>query len=452
MPYTEQQLADIGAVLQDPKATEDLRKVDPQALDAMLADPEVQALQRELTFEPGVTPAEEGLPSALAAMQYGSGLVHAGAYRGAKGLKLADVQKELDKPLREKEALALKLRGQFPGTSEYLAASGHPVPAGYEPVVDIAGGVLADPATYTPLIGGKIGKALNWATRPTGKLVEKGGEALYGSAFSKADAVLKESGKAPITPLLRNEGVWGTAKSVEEQALKIADKLEKRASKIVDETEAAGGIVSPTEITQGRPWDIAEETSKLKSSMARAEADKMLDELSEIEKLGEASPSIARKTKTYLYGKLGTRHFKEYNDSPVWQDFMASLANNWKQSVEDAATRTLGPGKGDELRQINDELGRLLTVRKTLSKSGAAEDAAQALTPFEATLLARASTGQPTAAISLAAGKAARLGRMTLPKTGLGLGIQKLGGGGGVVSSPIWPLMKHSLAESIKEE
>jgi hypothetical protein len=136
------------------------------------------------------------------------------------------------------------------------------------------------------------------------------------------------------------------------------------------------------------------------------------------------SPALASDIKTSLTKELPENLYKESSRPGTVQDLIMEAAGGYKTATEEAVRRAL-PDAPRQLGQVNEELGALLTARKTFDKGARKATLGEQMVPsqVDAMLL---SLANPAA---FAAKKAVTAARTPDVLTRAGLGLYDVGKG-----------------------
>lgn len=131
--------------------------------------------------------------------------------------------------------------GQAPGSADYLERAGldegprfdlNPLAEGDTSLRDIEGfglDVVSDPLTLVAKgvkgAKGLIGKAGRLATRPIGEALESTGKKTYKSGLKRIDQEVAKYGKEPVSDVLMNERITGSAREIFDKMNILGEKL-----------------------------------------------------------------------------------------------------------------------------------------------------------------------------------------------------------------------------------
>lgn len=301
------------------------------------------------------------------------------------------------------------------------------------------GDVLLDPLTYasggTAMLAksGKLGKTattLDKAFNPLSKITESSGKSIYKSGLKRLDQEAIKYGKEPVSDVLMKYGVSGSYDSIRKKMDDIAGNLTQRQKGLLLEADNAGKKVDMSGAMKNAEDMIADirasRNPELQSVADALEKDvqkyKMLDSMP----TGVEGPTFpigvqqANDFKTAIYEKLPKGAWAESVSGldPAFLRGKKAQARGLKEGVEDAVAQI---GKGDELVQINDELGRILTTREKATAEGFKEANKNAFTSVDAMI---AGARNPEMLIMK---KLADVAKMTGPRTTVGKAMYNAG-------------------------
>lgn len=284
--------------------------------------------------------------------------------------------------------------------------------------------------------------------------MEDAGKSIYKSGLKRIDQEGLKYGKEPVSDLLIQEGVAGGYGKISSAMDALsADRVAKQKA-ILAEADKAGIKVDMTDSMK----PIDEMIAELKASRdpkAQAVARKLEGESARYKSLDTLPEGVegpifpigvqqANDFKTSIYGDLPKGAFAEAvsGKSPMYISGQKQMARGLKEGVESAAGQI---NKGDELKQINDELGRLLTSQDRAQAEAIKEANKNAVTSVDAMI---AGANNPK---MLLLKKAADIAKMTGPRTYTGRTLYNQGKG--ELSGPIWDLLlRHSLINAPRDE
>ena len=318
-------------------------------------------------------------------------------------------------PQTAKEDVSKTIRGQSPMFSERLER------AGMQPgLLTGVAGFVADVATDP---GGSVLKAMS-----------RGGKSIFKGGLKNIDKAVEAFGKKPPSEVLLEHGVKGpvTNKGLLKRSGKIAADLGQTKQGILIEADRAGGAVNFGKSIEDMDQLVASKLTS-KDPAVRNAAEKTKELIDEYRNIGITTLSEADAIKTNLYKriqqKFGKNVWAAQREGTIDADILKGVSGAVKSSIEQGVERATG--KGGVLKQVNNDLGSLLTARKAVGKAvekEAKEGGLKGLllpTQIDAMVFA---SGHPELVI---AKKAAQAGRMqavrTATQTGLGSAMMKLG-------------------------
>jgi hypothetical protein len=304
-----------------------------------------------------------------------------------------------------------------------------------------------DPLTYATLGASSAGKAKKLLVAPASEAMEQAGKAIYKSGLKRIDQEAIKYGKEPVSDVLMKYGISGSAGSIQNQMDDLAGKLYKQQQGILQAADEAGQVVPMQDAMKAAENYVAGIRAS-RDPVKQAAADKLLSSIADYKKLdvmpngrfGPAQPigvMQANEFKTSIYDSLPKGAWAEAASGlePSLIAGKKQQARGLKESVEAAASNI---GKGDELKQLNDELGRLLTTKDKALSEANKEANKNLFTSVDGII---AGANNPT---MLAVKKAADFAKMTGPRTSTGKFLYNQGKG--ELSGPIWDILLRQAA------
>jgi len=267
-----------------------------------------------------------------------------------------------------------------------------------------------------------------------GALLAKGmtavGKPIYRSGLKRIDQEVAKYGKEPVSDILEKEGVWGSAKNIQEQMDLLANIKANKANKYIEQATEAGGQVSMQEAmkpTLERIADIKASRSPVTAPLAdelTALSNQFLDlEKPSLEGIpGIVTPQQGLQFKQELYQGVPKGAWNENAKNTAWNVAQKEMARGMKEATESSVGKTLSPFEQAQYSQLNDELGRLLTSKEKQMMQANVEGNRNIVTPVDA-MIGASSGGLPMLALK----KAADVAKLTGPRTAVGMGLQKAG-------------------------
>lgn len=312
--------------------------------------------------------------------------------------------------------------------------------------------VVADPLTYFTLGASNLGKA-GKLLKPGSAALESGGKAIYKSGLKRIDQEALKYGKEPVSDVLMKYGISGSADAIQKQMDNLAGALSNKQKGLLELADSAGVSV---------PMADAMKPAEEYISSIKATRDPVLQDA--VSKLEDAVGSYKNldvmpahlQGPPQLIGVQQANNFKSsiYDSLPkgAWAESASGMspalitgkkqqARGLKEAVEQAVDSI---GKGDDLRQINDELGRILTTQDKAASEAAKEANKNAFTSVDAMI---AGSNNPT---MLAVKKAADLAKMTGPRTNVGKFLYEQGRG--KTSGPVWDMLLRQAVIGANQE
>lgn len=339
------------------------------------------------------------------------------------------------------EDYAKALRGKAPGTSQYMERMGVPegprlsdtIPGLYsddgegiftlkrggafDPTARGAGGfvgdILLDPATYATFgtnalvkLGGKAAKAAKVADvilRPSDKLLQWTGKAIYKRPFKALDAESKAMGKKiPFSDLAWDELGVGSKTGLAHKAAKLSDHYDKVREGLYKQADDAGARVNLDKAVLNAEANVAD-MAKIPSQEEAADAiDKLiarhrkairLPDQREMEfnnAFGQGALNAGRSLsmgeasswKTGLYDTLPNSAFSQAAKTTEGHRVVKEFARDIDKAMVDEANRVV-PGLGDQISNIDDRWGTLLTSAERLNKEALKESQRRIVTAMD---------------------------------------------------------------------
>lgn len=331
------------------------------------------------------------------------------------------------------------------------------------------GDTLIDPLTYAKagkaVLGSPaLGKILDYAANPLEKGLKATGTYMYKTApvMKAADYVSERFKKNPISDYLMEKGVWGTAKKIDVKAQNLAEKADNYRKTILELADAKGGRMDMDAAMQ-----LAQEKiNAMKASRDPAlqgVADQMQAVVNEYKGLGakpagtttrqvpsadlignDGKPLMVTETiptpaveapttsqgagfKSSIYNKIGDAAYDQAKNTQAGKAVQKRIAAGLNEEAARSAER-VHPGLGKTMRDVNDELGGLLTTHKVINNEAKKEFNKNFWTAVDSIVasggfLTPGHTFDPHA---LAIKKATDISKGNAFRTGGGLGLRKL--------------------------
>jgi hypothetical protein len=332
-------------------------------------------------------------------------------------------------------------------------------------VAGFVGDVALDPLTYLTAGGstlaktGKAGAAAEKVLKPASNLMEAGGKSMYKSGLTRIDQEAMKYGKDPVSDVLLKHDIAGSANTIYNKMRELSENLVGQQKGLLSQADEAGKTVDMTQSMRLADEEIANMRLS-RDPRKQAAAATLQDEVASYKTLDSLPPGAegpimpvgvqqANDFKTSLYQSIPQGDWAETLSGldPQLIKGRKAQARGLKESVEGAVD---GIGKGAEIRQINDELGRLLTTNDKAWNEAIKEQNKNIFSSVDGGLLGIAISDPGKAAILLAK-KAADAAKMTGPRT---VGGQMLRNQGrGQLSGPIWDiLLRQQMIEANRDE
>ena len=332
--------------------------------------------------------------------------------------------------------------------------------------------------------GGKLAQAAKTVASPLEAAARSGGRSMYKSGLKRIDQEAAKFGKEPVSDVLINRGIAGGAESIYRQMDELAEQLANQRTSIFTRADIEGGAAS-MQAAMGKAEALLQDLRASRDPIKQAAADKLEAEILEYRKLDPSlvevptgqtkivqagpvqspetgfvtadyisrpitadftpveavdvmkqvmtppiRPSQATGMKTSLYDTLPKGTFQEtvaaaQGVSPDLTRGRKAMAAGLNEEAAAAVERVL-PGEGERIKQINDELSRLLTTKDKQQMEAFKEANKNIITSVDAPMLALAAEGKISPLV-IAAKKAADIAKMTGPRTLLGRELYNLG-------------------------
>lgn len=305
------------------------------------------------------------------------------------------------------------LQGTAPTSEEYLKRQGAPDTTSTK-ATGIALDILKDPTTYMGIA--PLKQLLSRAS-------QKAGKNIYKSGLKAIDIEAAKYGKEPVSDVLLKEGITGSAEEIQKKMDDLARSYKSEVDSILKKADEAGGTVSMREAMEPVQQKINSIRATRDPNLQKL-ADTMEKDLQQYYKLERptdtvmattkpVTPSQASGFKSSEYSKIGDEAYKEASQTPVGKSLQKTKARGLKEAVEKSVEKVSGKQSAEELRQLNDKLGRLLTTDEKAIQEAAKEIRKNAVTSVDAPLAVL----DPKAAIMK---KLADVSKMTGPRTKAG--------------------------------
>jgi hypothetical protein len=312
--------------------------------------------------EPEESTTMKALKTAGKVLDYPGGLVRAGVGRvlGLGGEELSKAAVEGNAPT---SAQLLEKAGVDEGPNYQVPGLGH---VSLRDVEGLALDIASDPLTAVTKLAKEapyIGKLIN----APGEAADTVGKWLYNSAFSSVDAKLAKKGVEPVSALMAERGVTGTAKQVEQKATEIAGEMSNFRQSLYNKADQLGAKVdlANPNITKRTDGVIAAMKKDPGLAPQAAELEAMLQRY---KNAGQVSLADASEFKTNLYNALPASAFDGFGKAKsTAMRFKAALASDLRQAIVDAGEQA-DKGLGDAIAKTNDKWGLLISAKKPLNQ------------------------------------------------------------------------------------
>lgn len=348
----------------------------------------------------------------------------------------------------------------------------------------LAADIATDPLTYATFGASALGKA-GKALKPVSNTLESTGKSIYKSGLKRIDQEALKYGKEPVSDLLMKYNISGSAGSIQKQMDQLAGDLVGKQKALLAQADQAGNVVdlnkamaetdqliaqiraSKDPMLQGVAQQLESEVKGYKALSASpasvttkqvpsAKLDlsnpyqpkQLMEEVVEtIPGRPGVTPSQASGFKTSVYESLPKGAFAENiavqsGKHPQLLAGQKKIAKGLKESVEDASSGLQVDGL--DLKQLNEQLGRVLTTKDKQMAEAFKEANKNLFTSVDGMI---AGSQNPW---MFAFKKAADVAKMTGPRTTVGKGMSNLGRG--ALSGPALDVLARELAKEAKQE
>lgn len=349
--------------------------------------------------------------------------------------------------LVKKADIEAAAKGQAPISAEYLERASAPELGSVNlpllgkvtgrGTIGLLGDIATDPTTYLTAGATKgFGKAAPIAstlldpataiTKPLKAAMKPLGKWTYQKGLKAADIVSKQFGKGDkaLSDVLLKRGITGGAESIADQATELASQLANQQKGILTdltsrgvkvdleqalnpiiksaETMASEGAVHTPAVKRAASLFAGDMTALGKTGAAKQATEEVVEKVSPIltesgtpfittsVKKTPAKPAAslmdASKVKTELYNQIGDEGYRSLGASSKGAKMVKGAANRIKRAVEQAASAA-SPKQGALLKEVNKELGTLLTSKKVMQREAAKEIMKNSITPVDLGLL-----------------------------------------------------------------
>lgn len=240
-----------------------------------------------------------------------------------------------------------------------------------------AGGVLED-ALAMGALGGVANPVMGGLVRGAGAALEKtgvsqalkalGARAGIGDSLSRAGIETAEEGQALAKRAL-DEGLIRPGRTAEDVAKQALEKQQFGANPVIEDVMTRANQGTPFDFDEAG-WAAADRLMSRKRSVpgplnpqeqkTGAEAMRMVKRVSETQPAeGAGSFSEANRLKQDMYDAINWK-----SDAPLSTDMQRMAASGLRQSIEDQASRSLGPEDAAALKAANERWGFSQTVKE----------------------------------------------------------------------------------------
>jgi hypothetical protein len=410
-----------------------------------LEELEAQEAAKQQDSSPFMDAGKAALGVGIKALDYAGGL----GRTAAAGLANIPYSIATGKSLTKPEDSLNMLKGQAPGTAEYLerakvpeGASVNLFPEVKVPFTDIklgegktsvrdaagfAGDIALDPLTYVS--GGtsallKKYPALKKLLRPASESSEAVGKKIYKSGLKNIDEKIGSQGADSLSDLMMSKNKFGTTKQIQEAAEKIEGGVNKKRNTLYQIANENGVLVDPATALASAEQRIA----RIRRNPNMNDlADKLQTQIDNFKNEGKVTVDRMSEWKTDLYNTLPDSAFDQYGKiKGQAQRVNKAMASGMKKEIE-SATNAAIPGLGNEISKTNSQWQTLITAKKPLQKQVNKAKNINAITSVDMGILGTAGFGNlPATAGLLLSKKVGDLSKTTAARTAFGLGLKKV--------------------------
>lgn len=383
----------------------------------------------------------KGLDYGLRGLDYLGGV---GRYAAA-GIANLPYAAATGKSITAPEDLGRVLKGQGPGTAEYMERAGVPEGArvnlspfegdtSVRDAVGFAGDVALDPLTYAGGTG-----LLRKGLRPVGDATESVGKKMYKSGFKKIDERLAEQGKKPVSDVLLEHGApTGTTKKLSKKMQGVADESLKARDELYKKATDLGVTVDLRYPLK----DVEELLATARTNPGtRKKVDELFDLLMEYKKEGKVDIQTLSDWKSSLYEALPPSAFgPDGKAKGIYAKFEKALASDFRKAIIDAGEKS-EKGLGTKIDELNETLGTVISAKKPTKMQIRRGETPNIVTSVDAILAGVTNPGV------IALKKGADVGKTTYARTKVGKGLIKAG-----QSGLVDPAARHGLMDKKKND
>lgn len=434
---------------------------------AQEASKNVDAYNEYLDTREAMRPGNEILDAAEdVAKTVGSGALRAADYAGGLGRVTYQTVEDLarEAPLARDGDLKRALLADAPTTEEYLERAG--VPEGYDRMAaGMLGDIAKDPFTYGTLglsalprlaklpkaaRAGKWGSLLDRLeglvpkVRPdildkVPRATETIGSKIYRSGLKELDIEGTKYGKEPVSEVLENADIAGwTMGSIRKQSQDLAKKYLTQRDDILRRSTEKGGKLSGESF--GLLKEKIDELKKINHPDADEVANSLQDDLDNLVSRSEPTTTQASQWKTIEQRKVSKPEWAGQRQT-MWSEGQKAKASDLRAGTEKAVELTDGSATRQELQDLNDAIGRILTSDDRALKEAAKE----ARRPILSQTKAAVTKADPLMGAVM---KGVELMNMAGPRTMAGRGMMRAGRSGMPVTNTLlyspWSVLRSS--------
>lgn len=385
--------------------------------------------------EEPASPIESGLNAAKTAGQYAGrvldypgGIARTAIAQGVEALpgtnNIVNTQDWLD-----------ALSGKAPQSAEYMKRAG--VTAG--PSVDVP--YLGNISTRDALgFGADVATDPLTALNKVGQGIEKAGSGIYKSAFKKVDEELAKKNAAPISKILQNEDFVGKATSAQAKSEALLNAAKSSRDELHTVVDAAGATVDPAKAFG--PTMLELERTGQRNPGLKDLSDQLQENFQKYIDYGPVPISQASEWKTAMYASLPKNAYNKFDRlKGLGKKAERSVAYGLKNEIINSGN-SISPGIGNAIDAQNEIMQSTLSSRNPLMKQVGRETTTNPITSVDMMLggaTAMATHDPVSTAAILAAKKIGDFSKTTAARTGVGLGLSKVGQGAQYLSDmPGW--------------
>ena len=382
---------------------------DPRVQEALAAGYTREEIDKHLASqkEPETSALSTALDYGARALDYVGGVARAGVATDPRvALPMALAQLAQGKvPVSPQEDIEKALVGKAPTTAQFLERSG--VPEGpslsdavasskYSPYSDpgkgliekggmldptarglmgFVGDMALDPSTYitggVSAAKGPIAKTVTAISKPLSTVMTPVGKGVFRSGMKRVDQFVGDRGKKAVSDTLIKYGVGGSKKRIADKSTELANDLFNQRQGLLQQADKLGGNVDFTKEIISFMEKTKKAVADTKSPALLKAAKSILETAKDYARVGNVPLTMASQLKSELYQALPESTWNMMSKNPKTKQLLADMAKQIKGAIETSVEKTTGQGK--VLKELNTDLGGLLTARKALAKDATQE-------------------------------------------------------------------------------